>query len=209
MAEKAEVLLFEGTHRSGGGHSVFGRRCKRRKKVRAKGGKMVWRCAEFSGGDLGSLGAIPFDLDQLKGTLLTGAVAVGGAVLAAKATGYIVDMIKLDPAKKSTLTWVMVIQVMIGLLGGYAVGKYMKKPDLGAAVALGPVVVNGLKVVGMVLQPKPASNAISGHYAGGAPVNTTEGLGMTVPGGYFPEWAYQSQYQDQINQQVPAWAMGA
>ncbi|KKN57097.1 hypothetical protein LCGC14_0565690 [marine sediment metagenome] len=209
MADEAKVLLFEGIHGSRGGHSVFGRKtCRRYKRVRSSSGKMIRRCADFSGGDLGSLGALPFDLEALKGTLLTGAVAVGGAVLAAKAVGYIAPMLKIDPLDKEGKPnkWLMVIEVVIGLLAGYAVGKYARKPDLGAAVALGPVVVNGLKVVGLFLQPG-ASSAIAGHY-GSPSVRASEPLGMTVPGGYFPEWAFQSGYQDTINKQNPAWAMG-
>ena len=209
MADKAEVLLFEGIHR--GGHSVFGKHCKRKKRVRsASTGKMIWRCAEFSGsgGGLGSLGALPFDLEALKGTLLTGAVAVGGAVLAAKAGGWIGPMLKLDPALPSSGKWMMVIEVVIGLLAGYAVGKYAKKPDLGAAVALGPVIVNGLKVVGLFLQPS-ASSAIAGHYAGGPNVRAASPLGAVIPAGQFPEWMYQSDYMRNVNQQVPAWSMGA
>lgn len=206
MAE-ADVLLFEGIHGRRGGHTVFGRRCIRKKRVRsAATGKMTTRCAEFSGGSLGNLGALPFDLEALKGTLLTGAVAVGGAVLAAKLGGFIVPMLKLDPASTMTPKWAMIIEVAIGLVAGYAVGKYAKKPDLGAAVALGPVVVNGLRVVGMFLQP--GNSPIAGHY--GAPdVSASAPLGATVPGGYFPEWAYESGYVDTVNKQVPAWATGA
>ena len=210
MANEAEVLLFEGIRRPRGGHSVFGKRCKRKKRVRSASGKMVWRCAEFSGGDLGGLGALPFDLKQLQGTLLTGAVAVGGAVGAAKTVGWIAPMLKLDPTNPMTPKWYMIMEVVVGLVAGFLVGKYAKKPDLGAAVALGPVVVNGLKIVGMFLQPTAASNAIAGRYAGEAPVNTGQpALGMTVPGGYFPDWAYQSQYMNQVNKQAPAWAQGA
>lgn len=206
MADIAEVLLFEGIQ--GGGRSVFGKRCLRKKRVRSSAtGKMVTRCAEFSGGSLGSLGALPFDLEALKGTLLTGAVAVGGAVLAAKAGAWIAPMLKFDPTKTSTPKWMMVIEVVIGLVAGYAVGKYAKQPDLGAAVALGPVVVNGLKVAGMFLQPA-ASSAIAGHYADQARA-AAERLGAVVPGGQFPEWMYQSEYMNQIKNQVPAWAMGA
>lgn len=201
--DEAKVLLFEGTHRSRGGKSVFGRHCKRMKRVRNRRGKMVKRCADFSGGNLGNLGALPFDLEALKGTLLTGAVAVGGAVLAAKGVGYVAPMLKLAPGSY----WIMVIEVAIGLLAGYAIGKYAKKSDIGAAVALGPVVVNGLKVVGLFLAPS-ASSPIAGHYAGNAPVNTRDALGVTVPAGQFPEWAYQSDYLNTVNKQAPAWAMG-
>lgn len=213
MADRADVLLFEGIQRPRGGHSVFRKHCRRKKRVRsAATGKMVTRCAEFSGsgGGLGSLGALPFDLDALKGTLLTGAVAVGGAVLAAKAVGFIAPMLKINPLDVGGKPnkWLMLMEVVIGLLAGYAVGKYAKKPDLGAAVALGPVVVNGLKVVGLFLQPS-ASRAIAGHYAGEPPVRAASPLGAVIPAGQFPEWMYQSDYLKQVNQQVPAWSTGA
>lgn len=200
MANIAEVLLFEGIPRKGGNNSMFGKRCVRTKRVRSASGKMVKRCAEFSGGSLGALGALPFDLEALKGTLLTGAVAVGGAVLAAKGVGYLAPMIKLDPASK----WIMVLEVAVGLLAGYAVGKYAKQPDLGAAVALGPVVVNGLRIVGMFLAP--ASNSLAGRRPN---VRASQPLGAVVPQGTFPTWMYESPYQDKINEQFPAWSQGA
>ena len=202
MPDIAEVLLFEGIpRRKGGNISMFGKRCVKTKRVRsAATGKMIKRCAEFSGGSLGSLGALPFDFEALKGTLLTGAVAVGGAVVVAKGVGYLAPMIKLDPAS----SWIMVLEVALGLLAGYAVGKYANQPDLGAAVALGPVVVNGLRLVGMFLSPDSMS------LAGRRPnVRASQPLGAVVPAGTFPDWMYQSDYQDQINKQMPAWAMGA
>jgi hypothetical protein len=196
----AEVLLFEGIPRRKGGN-MFGKTCKRTKRVRSTAtGKMVTRCAEFSGGSLGSLGALPFDFDALKGTLLTGAVAVGGAVLAARGVGYLAPMIKIDP----TSSWIMVLEVALGLVAGYAVGKYAKQPDLGAAVALGPVVVNGLRLVGMFLAP--GGETLAGRRPN---VRASQPLGAVVPAGTFPEWMFRSEYQDRINQQLPDWAMGA
>lgn len=180
---------------------MFGRRCIRKKRVRsAASGKMVKRCAEFSGGSLGTLGALPFDFGALKGTLLTGAVAVGGAVLAAKGVGYLAPMIKLDPASN----WIMLLEITLGVVAGYVVGKYAKQPDLGAAVALGPVVVNGLRLVGMFLSP--ASDRLAGRRPN---VRASQPLGAVVPADTFPEWMYTSPYQNQINEQFPAWSMGA
>jgi len=196
----AEVLLFEGIPRTKGGSAVRRGRCIRKKRVRsAATGKMVERCAKFSGGGgLAGLGALPFDLQQLQNTLITGGVAVGGAVFANKSVGYLAPMIKVDPGSN----WIMALEVIVGLLAGYAVGKYAKQPDLGAAVALGPVVVNGLRLVGMFLAP-------SGGVAGRRPnVRASKSLGAVVPGGAFPEWMYQSPYLNQISEQVPAWSTG-
>jgi len=107
-------------------------------------------------------------------------------------------MIKVDPGSN----WIMALEVIVGLLAGYAVGKYAKQPDLGAAVALGPVVVNGLRLVGMFLAP---SGGVSGRRPN---VRASKSLGAVVPGGAFPEWMYQSPYLNQISEQVPAWSTG-
>jgi len=142
---------------------------------------------------------MPFNIEQLKGTLLTGAVAVGGAIVAGKAVAYLAPMIKIAAGSK----WIMALEVIVGLLGGYAVARWAKQPDLGAAVALGPVVINGLRVIGPLLTPG-ASAPVAG---GRAPVKASDRLGVTVPAGTFPEWMYQDPYVNQVQEQNPAWAM--
>jgi len=160
------------------------------------------RCANFSGGGvgLGELGALPFNIEQLKGTLLTGAVAVGGAIVAGKAVAYLAPMIKIAADSK----WIMALEVIVGLLGGYAVARFAKQPDLGAAVALGPVIVNGLRIVGPLLTPG-ASGAVAGRRR--APVKASNELGVTVPAGTLPEWMFQDPYLQKVQQENPAWAM--
>lgn len=194
-----EVLLFSGIPRLRGGSSVLGRRhCTRKKRVYSKAHrKYVTRCANFSGGGLGDMGALPFNIEQLKGTLLTGAVAVGGAIVAGKAVAYLAPMIKVAPGSK----WIMALEVIVGLLGGYAVARFAKQPDLGAAVALGPVIVNGLRIVGPLLTPG-ASSPVAG-----APVRASQPLGVTVPAGQLPEWMWQDPYLDKVQEQNAAWAM--
>ena len=197
-----EVLLFSGIPSMRGGSSVLGRRhCTRKKRVYSKANrKYVMRCANFSGGksgkSLGSMGALPFNIEQLKGTLLTGAVAVGGAIVAGKAVAYLAPMIKIVPGSK----WIMALEVIVGLLGGYAVARFAKQPDLGAAVALGPVIVNGLRIVGPLLTPAGAPVA-------GAPVRASQPLGVTVPAGQLPEWMWEDPYLQETKEQNPAWAM--
>ncbi len=195
-----EVLLFSGIPSLGGGHSVFqGKHCTRKKRVWSKKNrKYVMRCANFSGGSksLGSMGALPFNIEALKGTLLTGAVAVGGAIVSGKAVAYLAPMIKVTPGSK----WIMAMEVMFGLLAGYAVARWAKQPDLGAALGLGPIIVNGLRIVGPLLTPTPAAVA-------GAPVRASQPLGVVVPGGQLPDWMWQDPYLQQAKDQNPAWAM--
>lgn len=203
MPPVEKVLLFSGIPKLRGGSSVFAakKHCIRKKRVWSKAHrKYVMKCAKFSGGSLGNMGALPFNIEALKGTLLTGAVAVGGAIVAGKAVAYLAPMIKIAGDSK----WIMALEVIVGLLGGYAVARWAKQPDLGAAVALGPVIVNGLRIVGPLLTPS-ASAPVAGRRA---PVKASEELGVTIPQGTLPEWMWQDPYlQQTVQEQNPGWAM--
>lgn len=197
----SEVLLFEGLPPFGrrGGRNLFGRTCIRRKRVYSPVlGRNVERCAQFSGGGMAGLpglGAFPIDLSQIKDTLLTGALAVGGAAVSQKAVAYLAPMIKLDPESK----YGNALEVVLGIGAGFLVGKYAGKPDLGAAIAVGPIVWNGMKMLGYFVTPPAAAapEAISGY---------DRGLGVPVqPDQFPPSWMYESPYMQQVvGQQAPA-----
>ncbi len=178
---------------------MFGKSCVRKKRVWSpRMGRMVQRCAQFSGGSRGSLGALPFDLDQIKDTALTGAIAVAGAVTAQKGVEYLAPMLKLQPDSY----WTAGLEIATGIAGGYAIGHFMKKPDIGAAFAVGPIVINGMKLLGYLITPPVREPA--------APVSGYQNqLGMTIPADQFPPaWAYQSPYMAQAQQQNPgAWSI--
>jgi len=203
----AKVLLFEGIP-TGKGGSKLGRthgKCLRKKRYYSKKQrKYVMRCASFAGtGGLAGLGALPFDLDQVKSTLLTGSVAVVGALATGKLVGYVVPMVKADMGAK----WIMLMEVITGLLVGVMVGKYAKKPDIGAAIALGPVVVNGLRILGPILTP--AASAASAVSGADPRVSASDPLGVTVPQDKaFPGWAYEDPYLKEVQEQNRAWAYG-
>jgi len=204
------VLLFSGISgiNTGGGNIVLGKRhgkCRRYKRVYSpRSGKTVRRCADFGGGGLDALGALPFNLEALKGTLLTGAVAVGGAVVIGKGVAYVAPMIKVSLASN----WIMAIEVIAGLIAGVGVGKYANQPDLGAAIALGPIVKNGLKLTGMILAPSAAPGALAGRRqaALNAPARASRQLGATVQAGEFPGYMYQNPLLQAAMQQSPAYA---
>lgn len=212
MNAVSEILLFEGLPpRRRGGRSVFGKSCIRNKRVYSpRLGRNVIRCAEFSGGgtSLGSLGALPISLEQIKSTALTGAVACGGAVVANKAMAYFAPMIKLDPLNPKDQKWIGALEVLTGIGLGYGIGKFARQPDLGAAVAVGPIMFNGLKVLGYLITPpikKEKEEAVSGYYPPAVPAGD---LGVTIPQDQWPPaWMYESPYLDQARQQAPAWAM--
>lgn len=191
-----EILLFEGLSSSKGGTKMLGRTCIRTKRVKSPVlGKYVTRCAAYSGdGGLAGLGALPFDIGAVKDTLLTGAVAVGGAFGVRKAGGYLMDALKIDPMSR----WKMAIEVGIGLGGGFMIGKYTGKADLGAAVAVGPVVINGMELASEFLAP--AGAGIAGAQA--------PPLGVTVEQEQLPAWTTPNPFIEQVQQQFPAWTVG-
>lgn len=129
--------------------------CRRKKRVYSPYfGRNVMRCASYggSGGGLMGLGGkFPIDIAQVKDTLITGGVAVGGAVAARKGAAYLIGLYdKVDdpkPWKPETKLWVTrLLEVGGGLVLGVAVAKYAGQQDYGAALAVGPVVLNGFEI---------------------------------------------------------------
>jgi len=118
------------------------------------------RCAKYrplSGTDLG-FGQITevlgIDVSNIMQTVRTGAVAAAGALLTDRIFDYIGDRLKL------TGTTASIAKLAVGLALGGIVGKMLKRPDLGVALAVGPLVTVGLDILGGVLK--------------------TEGLGLTT-----------------------------
>jgi len=199
----SDILLFEGI-RGRGGKSV-GKKCSRRKRVfSSKLGRNVLRCAEFGGSS--GLGAMPIEFDQVKDTLLTGGLAIGGAVVMNKAVGYLAPYININPADPKHEKWIAALEIIGGVGAGWAVGKYGGKPEIGAAIAIGPVVVNGLKLVGWIITPAE-STPIAGAYAYNQPAYQP-GLGVPISQEEFPpDWISEHPAMNQVAEQYPAWAM--
>jgi len=202
-----DILRFEGLKLGG---STMG--CKRTKKVFSPAlGRMVVRCAEFDKGgfSMGALRIPGVDFGQIKDTLITGGVAVGGAVMTGKVVAYIAPLVKLDPESlkpeevQRSKTWLPVFEIATGIGLGILVTKLTKKPDLGAALAIGPVVVNGLKIVSGILA---TNNGISGLRRAGLPGR--QPLGAVIEQQAFPpEGMYDRQYASEFGQPQAAWAI--
>jgi len=180
------------------------KRCIRKKRVfSSRLGRNVVRCAEFSG--TAGLGAMPIQFDQIKDTLLTGGLAIGGAVVTNKAVAFVAPYINLDPADPKHEKWIAALEIITGVGAGWAVGKYGGKPEIGAAIAIGPVVVNGLKLAGWMITPG-ATAPIAG--AGAYPYQPQGALGLPISQEEFPPgWIYEHPGVNQAAQQYPAWAM--
>lgn len=131
--------------------------CRRKKRVYSSYfGRNVMRCASYGGsggaGLMGFGGKFPIDIAQVKDTLITGGVAVGGAVVSRKAAGYLIGFYdKPDdpkPWSAGTKLWVTrIVEVGTGLVLGVVVAKYFNQQEYGASLAVGPVVLNGFEIV--------------------------------------------------------------
>ena len=94
-------------------------------------------------------------LGGVKGVLITGAIAAGGAITTDALFEKIGEKWEIsgwqrDAAKMAT-----------GIALGFLIAKFLKKPKLAAAFAIGPIVVGAMRIFADVL-------------------GRTEGLGMTV-----------------------------
>jgi len=111
-----------------------------------------------------------------------------------------VPLVKIDPASR----WLPVLEIGVGIGWGIAVSKLTKKPDLGAALAIGPVVVNGLRIVSGILAKKT-------ELSGRPPVSTREAqeaLGvMQEQGAFPPSFMYDEELAAGFPQEQQAWAM--
>lgn len=168
-------------------------RCIRRKRVYSPVmGRNVLRCAKFSGGGLGGiLDKFPLPIDQVQAALVTGGLAVGGAVGARKIVGYVAPMLKMEGKPKV----IMVLEIATGVMMGVVVGKYIGKPQIGMALAVGPVVLNGMALVGEFM-PELAAPGIAG-------------LGVVVDQeSWVPEQMFQPGVTPGLQQEVAApWVM--
>lgn len=170
--------------------------CKRKKRVYSKAlGREVMRCAEYDKGGLG-LGKfrIPgVNINQIKDTLITGGVAVGGAILTSKAVNYLAPMVGIDTGSK----WMPVIEIGTGIALGVGIGKVMRKPDLGAAFAIGPIVINGLRLASGIISTDISLASI--------PIPA---LGVVQDQAAFPpDTMYDKSYSEAAQDQYPSWAM--
>ena len=178
----------------------MGRHCIRKKRVWSDVlGRNVMRCAEFSdlGGGLAELGAIPIEWSQIQTVLINGGVAAGGALTARRSGYYLLKTFKVDPTKESYEWYRKGIELVIGIGGGYAIGRFIR-PDLGVAFAVGPVAINAMETLSQFIAP-PEEAPVSGY-------GYDPALGVTVESDRMPAWARESPYMNQVQQ--PAWAMG-
>ena len=190
------ILRFEGLG-TGGGSTMA---CIRKKRVFSPSlGRDIMRCAEYEkkgGLNLGAFKIPGVNIGQIKDTLITGGVAVGGAVVTGKAVIWFAPMVNID----STSKWLPAIEIATGIILGVVLGKVTNKPDLGAAFAIGPVVVNGLKIVTGIMAPGNGLGRMLRQTARQPQLGVVQDMSA-----FPPQNMYDRSYSEAGQEQYPAW----
>lgn len=100
-------------------------------------------------GNMGAGEGIKASFSAVKSVLVTGLIAAGGAVVTRKL--FDAYGAKMNLSKNSVEESLAIGAVGIG--GGIIISKFLKKPELGAAFAIGTVVLAGMNIIGNVLNP--------------------------------------------------------
>lgn len=160
------------------------------------------------GRSLVGLGATRLDMKQIQDIAITGGVAAGGAIVIRKGMSYLAPLVKMNPA---TVTW-RLIEMGGGVLVGYIIGKVAKKPEIGAAVAIGPIVFNGAEIIGKFLAPSlvPGMAGARRRYSRQVTPRSRPALGRTIPESEWPpKWLSSSEEMAAWAQQYPGWGQAA
>lgn len=159
-------------------------------------GGYVRRCSRMAArksrslGDiaLGSPGSLRGTMGDVKGVLMTGAIAVTGAVV----TDKLFNMIARNWAVAGWKRYLG--EAATGIALGILVGKFLKRPRLGAALAIGPIVVAGLKATAELMNTGPLS------------AGSMAGLGMMSIDPYYTDFSGAEQLGAmQVGPGVPEW----
>lgn len=174
----------------------MGKTCRSWKNVYSpQTGGMVRRCRSWSTGGLGSLGDLPGlgqattltgTMKSVQGVLMTGAIAAGGAILTDRVFSMVADKLNLSGYTQ------YLAEAATGVALGIVIGKVTKKPKLGAAVAIGPVVLAALKILAETMKLGP--------FAG-----VSYPMGLTTIDPYRPELQGANLGRMQVGAGVPPW----
>lgn len=117
-------------------------------------GRMSRRCIRRSGsrgglGGLGTLGqttGLKSTFNSVKGLLLTGGIAAGGAIITTKVYDKVGKSLNLAGWQRA------LAKMATGIALGIIIGKFLKKPRLAAAFAIGPVVAGSLEIFADIMK---------------------------------------------------------
>ena len=191
-----ELMLLHGL----GGRAMATRNQGYKAVFDARTKQYVWRATgrrrakKVSGlGNLGTFGqaaGLKGSLKGIKGVLITGAIAAGGAIVTQQIFDKIASNWSVSGWKRD------VAQIGLGIGLGILIAKVLKKPKLAAAFAIGPVVAGAIRIFGGLMPGSVSglgytafspANAYESMYAplygaDGLGLNTYEALAHQAPG---------------------------
>lgn len=165
----------------------------------------VRRCRQRSQGGLSGLsgltaGTLKASLKSVQGTLVTGAIAAGGAIITDEVYDKIGEQLGLTGYQRDAA------KIATGIALGIVIGKVLGKPRLAAAFAIGPIVAGGINIFNSLMTGAHGTAGL-GLVAVEPPLQLPayagleSGLGTVQVGPGVPGWMYEGQQ--------PAWALGA
>lgn len=169
-------------------------------------GGNVRRCARFSGtlaglsgvgqvGTLGQAGTLRGTFDEIKDVLYTGLIATGGALLTDQVFNLFASSWVDASGNPVLVGWKRhLAEAATGIGLGVLVGRLLKRPRLGAMLAIGPVVFAGVRMLGELLNMGPMA----------LPVSPTAGLGRVAIEPYQPYPLMSGETPSQLG----AWQVG-
>jgi len=139
-----ELMLLQGAQKGGSKMATYywdsrtgTYKARRRRSRKSKG---------LSGlGNLGQATTLKGNLKSVQGVLVTGAIAAGGAIATNALFDKVAGQLQLDGYAKE------LAKAATGIALGIVISKVLKKPALGAAFAIGPVVAAAMQIFANVL----------------------------------------------------------
>jgi len=191
-----ELLLFHGLKQTGG-RKMAGRCVSYATRWDPKTMSYKRKCIRRSGPNVGQLGAfgvgrgLKSSLAGVKDVFITGGIAAGGAVV----TDRVFEMIQ---ARLELAGYVATAaKAATGIALGLTIAKVLKKPRIGAAFAIGPIVVAALDIIheitgtaglGMMTVTRPPAYNPESMYAGAPALPASPNVGMVHVGPGVPDF---------------------
>lgn len=157
---------------------------------------------------LGNAGTLQASFDSIKGVLITGSIAAGGAIVTEKVFETVAAKLEIAGYQRE------LAKIATGVALGILISKVLKKPRLGAAFAIGPIVAGAINIFQELMGPvsglglvamNPATPETSMYAPDMMPMVLPEAAGAAAPPP--PPQINRDLGAVQIGAGVPEWMM--
>ena len=124
-------------------------------------------------GSFGNAGSLTTSFSSIKGVLVVGGIAAGGAIVTDKVFDTVAGKLELEGYQRD------IAKIATGVALGIIIGKVLKKPKLGAAFAIGPIVAGAINIFQELMGPVSGLGLVSINPA-------TPDTSMYAPDGMLP-----------------------